>query len=441
MLIGKLSEDLLVTRYSLTNSMRGNRWLLISFVLLLAFLITRQPALLVITLLFFLTSATARLWSRYSLQRLEYKFTLSNKKVFSGENITLDLALGNNKFLPLPWVNIEENVPAGVTFLKGKIIDNGKSEPPVLNGLFNLGWYYRITRRYPVKCMKRGVFEFGPGLITSGDPFGFFRNSQETSQTDRLTVYPRILPLESLGIPSRHPFGDLRLKRHLYEDPVQVMTTRDYVSGDPLKRIHWKASAHTGRLQSKIFEHSTTMDLALFLDTRTAGGIYYWNWIVPDLLETGILAAAAISSYCINHDYKIGLYANECYTKSAQMLRVPSSESPEQFQVILEALANIRGLSFVSIDKLLTQEAKLLPRETTIVLILTVMTDETIAVIAHLKHAGRQIVLVTIGKEFPAVNLNGITVYNISEDIYSNQEQSMSLNQTEVKNSLSKINY
>lgn len=405
--------------------MLGRKWLLLSFLLLLASVITRQPALLVITFLFFLTSGIARLWSRYSLQRIAYKRELSVKRVFFGERVTLDISIANSKFLPLPWINVEEEVPEEVTFLKGKTFDGEKPHRPVLSGFFTLSWYHRITRRYPIQCLRRGVFTFGPGRINSGDPFGFFRNNQKIEQEDWLTVYPRILPLESLGIPSRHPFGDLRLRRHLFEDPIQVMTTRDYAGGDPMKRIHWKATARARKLQSKVFEHTTTMDMALFLDTRTIAREYYWNEIAIDLLETAVLTATAISSYCTNNGYKVGLYANELYLRTVHMLRIPPSESPEQFKIILDAMANIKGIPFITIDKVLRREASLLPWETTIVLITPVLTGELIATLQYFKRAGRRVALVSIGKDFPARRLDGITVYNVPEDVYIKQIESL----------------
>jgi hypothetical protein len=93
----------------------------------------------------------------------------------------------------------------------------------------------------------------------------------DNEHIDRLLVYPKILPLEDIGIPSRHPFGDLRVKRHLFEDPVLVMTTREYVNGDPLKYIHWKSTARLQKLQSRVFEHTTTIDMALFWIHSAAG--------------------------------------------------------------------------------------------------------------------------------------------------------------------------
>jgi uncharacterized protein (DUF58 family) len=407
--------------------MLGGAWLFITILLLLLAVILKQAPLFIVAVLFFLTSGVARLWSRYSLRNLHFERKLSAKKAFWGDNITLDISVTNRKMLPLPWIWVQEEVPRGVTFLKGKFTPSHKNNRDVLSNFLSLSWYHKLTRRYSLQCRKRGVFVFGPTVISSGDPFGFFRTKETNENSDRLLVYPKILPLEDIGIPSRHPFGDLRIKRHIFEDPVLVMTTRDYVSGDPLKYIHWKSTARLQRLQSKVFEHTTTIDMALFVDTRTAADSAYWSIISPDYLETAILAAAAISNYSFNEGYKVGLYANEYYFQSEHLMKLPPSNNTDQFRAVLEALAQIQGIPALTMDKLLIREARQLPWESTIVLITAVPTIELITSLKRFKRAGRRVALVLIGPVSLPGNLEGIQVYHVSEEVYRKNAESLRL--------------
>ena len=269
--------------------MLGDAWLFITVLLLILAIVLKQSPLFIVAALFFLASGVARLWSRNVFERLDYHHRISTRKAFWGDSITFEMSLTNRKFLPLPWITVQEEIPQGVTFLKGKISSSHKYNRAILSNFVSLGWYHRLTRRYHVQCLKRGFFTFGPVTLSSGDPFGFFSKMTVLEEKEHLLVYPRIVPLENLGIPSRHPFGDLRIKRHLFEDPVQAMTTRDYVHSDPLKYIHWKATARLQRMQSRVFEHTTTMDMALFLDSRTTADTNSWTIISPDYLESGII--------------------------------------------------------------------------------------------------------------------------------------------------------
>jgi uncharacterized protein (DUF58 family) len=405
----------------------GSAWVLISVILLIMALVLKQPALLIAAILFFLTSGVARIWSRSALYKVDFKHSLSSKRVFWGENINLDISLTNGKLLPLPWIHIEEEIPEEVTLLKGKSQHSSKSNRVILSSFLATSWYHRITRHYPVQCLKRGYFTFGPTSITSGDPFGFFRNNQTLNEIESLLVYPRIVPLEELGIPSRHPFGDLRIKRHLFEDPVQVMTTRDYVFGDPLKRIHWKSTAHMNRLQTKVFEHTTTVDLALFLDTRTVFDAYFWGNLVSNILENAVITAASLAAYSVNQGYKVGLYSNEYYRNSDRIIRLPPADHPDQLKGILEALANIQGIPAFTIEKSLAREARNLPWESSLVLITAVPTREVIGNLNQLRKTGRKISLVLIGKKVPEIKLDSIQTYHVSEDIYRNNLNTLSI--------------
>jgi uncharacterized protein (DUF58 family) len=245
--------------------------------------------------------------------------------------------------------------------------------------------------------LKRGLFLFGPVNIKTGDPFGFFHTDIVLEEQNQLLVYPRILPLEELGIPSRHPFGDLLVRRHWFEDPVQVMTTRDYVSGDPLKNIHWKATARLQQMQSRVFERTTSVDMALFLDTRTVADTFYWSLISPDFLETAVLTATSIAAHAAKNDYKVGFYANEYYYYSDRLMKLPPSNHPDQLKEILEALAQVKGMPALKVEKLLSNETRNLSWESTIVLITAVPTEEVTGTLKYLQRAGRRVALVIIG--------------------------------------------
>lgn len=409
--------------------MLGSAWIFFTILLVIIAAILRQPMLLVVAAIFFISSGIARLWSRYALLHLDYERHLSTNRVFFGENVTFDMRITNRKFLPLPWLRIEEEIPEEVILLKGKSQSSAKPTRSILSGFLSLGGYHRLTRRYPIQCLKRGLFFFGPTTIYSGDPFGFFRTETTLEQTEQLMVYPRILPLDALGIPSRHPFGDIRVKKHLFQDPVQVVTTRDYVNGDPLKHIHWKATARLRQMQSRVFEHTTSMDFALFLDTRTVADSYYWSLISTDFLETAVLAATSIASYSINNGYNVGFYANEYYWYSDHLIRLPLSSHPDQLKKILEALAQVRGLSTINVEQLLNKEARSLSWEATIVLITAVPTPGLIATLKHLYQAGRRMALVTIGGKSPLGNMDGLLTYQVSEDLYRKQKDALSLRQ------------
>ncbi|MBI4299498.1 MAG: DUF58 domain-containing protein [Chloroflexi bacterium] len=396
--------------------MQGGAWLLITLALLVASAILRQAPLLMLALLFFLASGIARLWARFALEGVQYERRLSDSRVFFGETVTLEVSAANRKLLPLPWLEVQDEVPEELTYPKGKVSASHKPARAILSNFLSLGWYHRLTRRYPVQCLRRGYFSFGPATIRSGDLFGFFDRGITDERLDHLLVYPRIVPLETLGIPSRDPFGDLRLRRHLFEDPVQVASIRQYAPGDPLKRIHWKATARLQQLQTRVFEHTTTVDLALFLDVRTVEPPYWGK--VEQLLETAVIAAASIANHAIENGYRVGLYANETYRSSGRRIALPASDHPEQLQRLLEALAHVQGLPLMSLEQLLAREGRSLPWSTTLTVITAVPVEPLLAALARYRRAGRRVALIVVGPDARRYRLTGISTYRVSDDVY-----------------------
>jgi uncharacterized protein (DUF58 family) len=394
--------------------MRGDYWLAIAVLILIISLALHQVPLALISLLFILTGGVSRLWNRYCLHRIEYQRRLSRNQVFFGDEIVLEIEVTNRKPLPLPWLQIEDELPEKVTLLKGKTTIT-QEERVILNNIFPINMYHRVKRRFPMRCLQRGVFIFGPTNIRSGDLFGFFRKDMKIDKLDYLMVYPRLVPLENLGIPSQQLFGDIRLKRHLFQDPVLTAGVRDYHSGDSLKRIHWKSTARLGKLQTKVYEPTTTIDISIFLDVRTLRAPLWGS--VLQLQELGIMAAASISQQALKDGFRVGLYVNQITRFSPGMITVPHSQHPDQLLHILEALAQLHQVETVPMVRFLRQEASNLPWGSTLLVISAQPVNELLATLLDLKRVGRSVALVQVGGAVPEVSAENLKVYHISDDI------------------------
>lgn len=394
--------------------MRGDYWLAIAVLILIISLAMHQVPLVLISLLFLLTGGVSRLWNRFCLHRIEYRRRLSQSQVFFGEEIFFEVEITNRKPLPLPWIQIEDELPEHVNLLKGKATAT-HNDRVILSNMFPINMYHRVTRRFPMRCLQRGSFIFGPTLIRSGDLFGFFRRSMHIDKLDFLLVYPRLVPLEKLGIPSQQFFGDIRLKRHLFQDPVLTAGVRDYHSGDSLKRIHWKSTARLGKLQTKVYEPTTTVDISIFLDVRTLRAPLWGS--VYQLQELGIIAVASISRHALKEGFRVGLYVNQVTRFSRGMVRVPHSQHADQLLHILQALAQLHQVETVPITRFIRQEVPSLPWGSTLVVISAQPVDELLATLLDLKRVGRSIALVKVGGEAPEVSDGNLPVYHIRDDV------------------------
>lgn len=408
--------------------MLGGFWLLITGLLFLASLILHQVPLLLVALLFFLVGGVARLWGRYCLRRIDYRRRLSTNRAFFGDEIHLDIEVSNRKPLPLPWVQIDDEIPHEVTLLKGKTSLSNRAPRMLLSNLFSLTWYHRVTRRYPLRCAQRGYFTFGPARVRSGDLFGFFSREMEVPQTDHLIVYPRIVPLERLQITSRQPLGDFLTRRHIFQDPILTVGVREYHSGDSLKRIHWKTTARRGQLLTKVAETTTTIDLGIFFDVRTVKPPLWGS--VPELLELGVIVAASIADHALASGYRVGLYVNQNKQYSDEPMRLPPSQHPDQLLLILESLAQVHPTESTPIARLVLQQSRNLPWGSTLLAITAVPTEALLATLANMKRAGRRVALITVGHPEPLISRDGLPVYHVKDDVLPHDLKTLRIEET-----------
>lgn len=192
------------------------------------------------------------------------------------------------------------------------------------------------------------------------------------------------------------------------------MGIRDYAFGDSLKRVHWRATARRRKLQTKVFDLTTTTDIALFLDSRTTQPSVFG--IVPEILELAIVTAASIANYTITAGYRTGLYVNQLKQFPDEPMRIPPGQHTDQMMHILDALAQMTAFENVPITRLIQKESRNLAWGSTILVVTPVPTDDLISTLYSMKRAGRKVVLITIGGKTPPIAQGNLSVFHVSDE-------------------------
>jgi len=353
----------------------------------------------------------ARIWNRYGLARVEYERLFGEDHAFIGESVPLTVRVTNRKVLPLLWLETTDILPLdlpveGIELEVSPIIGTG-----ALRHILSLRWYERVSWRYNLRCQRRGMYRFGPVFLRTSDIFGLQTQELRLEETQKLVVYPRIVPVANLGIPAHYPFGEDKTRHSLFEDPSRTMGVRDYRPEDSLRRVHWPATARRQALQVRVYEPVTTLRLLICLDIRTMP--FSWMGQDPQKLEQVISLAASIAHDAVDRRFAVGLYANGVYPDADQAIRIPPSRDPAQLPVILEALAKITALSTSSLADLLRAEAGVLPWGTSLVLIAALVSDDLRAAILRLKDAGHRLSLITLDPTAPAEIVPGVPIYRV----------------------------
>ncbi len=396
-------------------------WYVLAAILLIFSLLAHQPIAFLAALFALVLGLVPDIWYRYALRSLVVRQRLSQPRAFFGETVTLSIIVENQKLLPLPWLEVEDEIPEQLPLVSGRAAPTYKVNRASLSHTLSLWAFQRVTRRYRLRCMARGVQSFGPITFRSGDPFGWLLRQDQVRARTTFIVYPLIAPLEQFGLPSRHPFGDQTTPWRLLEDPLRVAGVRAYVSGDDPRRIHWKVTARMGELQSKVYEPSSQYRLLIILDINTYPES--WMGIDPDLQELTISAAASLAMWAIDEGYSVGVLANTVmvgldadyategervvYTSGTgaatlsfmHRVRVPMARDSAQRERILTMLGRLQPYSGSAMDAIIEAEHPALPIGTTVVLVSagSVLRETTIEQLVELRRHGCAVHLALTG--------------------------------------------
>ncbi len=378
-----------------TGAIYGQAWVTGSIVVVLFGMILGQPTVTVIGTITLLTLALSWFWNKHVLDRLVFERQTDADRCFAGEALHLTLRMTNKKLLPMPWVRVEDAVAARIRVRDWEAFQSESPGTQIVSFFTALRWYERITWHLTLECPQRGYYRVGPVTVRAGDPFGFFADRLSLPGEHYLTVYPRLVTMEELGLPPRHLLGETNVRRTVITDPTRTIGTREYRPEDPFKAIHWKASARAGTYQTKVYEPTANLQIAIFLNLDTV--TRYYEGVDQEHLERAISVSASIAQWADAEKFAVGIFANGLLAQTDQMLRIPPGRREDQYARILEGLARLTPFTYVNIAGTLEEESPRFPWGSTVIVVTMTMTDALRGALAKLVQRGLRVVIVALG--------------------------------------------
>ncbi len=266
-------------------------------------------------------------WIRRSFKYISVKRQFL-PKAFVGETIDVKVEIRNRSWLPIPWMLIRETVP--IDLQSGEIYREAVS----------VGGRSTVKYQYDLYCRRRGYYSLGPLMFSTGDLFGFVESTWQETSTQHVTVYPKVVSLPELGLPSRLPFGAMSTTQRIFEDPARLAGVRPYTSGDSFRRIHWRATAHEDALLVKKYQPAIALNTAIVLDLDR--GAYPGKSVFGDS-EWAIVVAASLATHLNANRQPVGLITNGLDPISgAEAAAIPAHPSRGHLMSILELLARVQ---------------------------------------------------------------------------------------------------
>ena len=124
-----------------------------------------------------------------------------------------------------------------------------------------------VTVGYNLRPPHRGVFTIGPMTVETTDAFGLARLVARAGDSAGVTVTPQVVALSDSGLSVASGDGDSRLMQRRATGNDDDITTREYRSGDAMRRVHWRASARHGDLMVRQEEQRSFPEARIIVDT------------------------------------------------------------------------------------------------------------------------------------------------------------------------------
>lgn len=160
---------------------------------------------------------------------------------------------------PIPYVTVKDRL----TKFGG--------ESQVYEGTFVPDWKRRGELTYVTPPLARGLYKYENVECATQDIFGLFEHSGTISMPMNFSVLPR-----TVVIPEWKQLRTMFKGNHqqssvngAQRETTQINGVREYIYGDRMAKVHWRATARTGHWKSKEFERESLPKLTIVLDRQT----------------------------------------------------------------------------------------------------------------------------------------------------------------------------
>lgn len=203
---------------------------------------------------------------------------------------------------------------------------------------------------YRLRPARRGQYRIGPVTAEFTDPFGLSLHRQSIDDGDTLTVTPAAVVLPRTAPAGARGNDGVTATRSRANPSDDDVMTREYRHGDPMRRVHWAATARHGELMVRQEESVTTPEATIILDLRPSafpGRNHDDDDAGSPAFEWAVVAAMSVCSHLAGRSHALRLLDQH---GAPAFRRSPSAPEPETeeyagasgLQSIAESLAAIQ---------------------------------------------------------------------------------------------------
>ncbi|WP_439480542.1 DUF58 domain-containing protein [Chryseobacterium aquaticum] len=220
--------------------------------------------------------------------------------------------------------------------------------------------------QYILEPKERGEYSFGALNIFASSPLGFVSRRFMFQKDAMLPAYPSFIHLrkyELMALQNEFLLGGIKRIRKLGHT-MEFEQIKEYVPGDDVRTINWKATSKTNRLMVNQFQDEKSQRIFMLIDK---GRTMKMPFKGLSLLDYSINASMALSHIILKKGDRAGMMT---FSKKAEN-KVAADNKSGQLRKISESLYNIRTDFFESDFNRLYQDIKYSVNQRSLVLLFT----------------------------------------------------------------------
>lgn len=199
--------------------------------------------------------------------------------------------------------------------------------------------------RLPFMAVSRGIGHLHELTINLSDPLKLLTaRLRYDFIRQEIVIYPKRQPVGGLEQTQLLKEGPHQNRNSLFYDRSLPIGTRNYIQGDSLKAIHWKATARMGTLQTKLVEK--TMGLTWTFVVLIGSNMNKEN---VELLEDQLSSFARLAELAHKQGIDFELIINTKPMGRALILHTPAGNDRPHYFRVMERLAMIQ-VNFLRVD-------------------------------------------------------------------------------------------
>ncbi len=188
---------------------------------------------------------------------------------------------------------------------------------------------------YNLRPVERGEYNFGNTIVYTKSLLGLLQQRHDAATAQKIPVYPSYIQmrkyelLSQTTIQSEH--GNKRMRKLGHS--MEFDNIKEYVRGDDMRTINWKATARKGSLMVNNYTDERSQQVYCIIDK---GRLMKMPFNGLTLLDYAINSTLVLANVCLQKQDRVGVltFANKMGSL------IPADRKPVQRENILQLLYN-----------------------------------------------------------------------------------------------------